>query len=226
MKIIAIILARGGSKGIPKKNIKLINDIPLIAYTIKQCFLAGIKEIYTSSDDHQILSIAKSYGSKEILRPSELASSTSTSEEAWIHAIKEISSIDYEKDWIFAPQITSPLREPEDIKNACNLAATEKHDSILSVVAFDDFFLWENKNKKVTPINHDFKFRKRRQDIETKTLLENGSLYMFKPKGIMKANNRLHGNIGCVFMEKYKMFQIDEEEDLALAEYFINKHHL
>jgi len=226
MKIVAIILARGGSVGIPRKNIKLINNLPLIAYTIKQCFRSGISEIYTSSDDKEILDIAKFYGSKTILRPSSLAESNSTSEEAWIHAIKEINCLDFEKDWIFAPQLTSPLRESKDIKNACKLALGGLYDSILSVISFDDLFLWEENNKKITPLNHDFRFRKRRQEIETKTLLENGSFYMFRPKGIISEHNRLHGKIGYIFMEKYKMFQIDEKDDLEIAEYFIKKYDL
>lgn len=226
MTITAILLARGGSKGIPKKNIKLINGIPLIAYTIKQCLAAGISRIFTSSDDLEILKVAASYGSKTIKRPSYLSKSSSTSEDAWIHAIKEIKSLNLKDDWIFAPQLTSPLRETIDIKNACKLALEEKYNSILSVVAFDDFFLWEEKNNIVKPINHDFRFRKRRQDIEGKTLLENGSFYMFKPHGIISEKNRLHGKIGCIFMDKYKMFQIDEPEDIELAEYFLKKHGL
>ena len=226
MKIVAIILARGGSVGIPRKNIKLINNLPLIAYTIKQCFRAGISEIYTSSDDKDILEIAKLYGSKTILRPSALAESNSTSEEAWIHAIKAINCLDFEKDWIFAPQLTSPLRETKDIRNACKIALEGSYDSILSVVSFDDFFLWQENNTKITPLNHDYRFRKRRQEIKSKTLLENGSFYMFKPKGIISEQNRLHGNIGYVFMDKYKMFQIDENDDLEIAEYFIKKYDL
>ena len=226
MKIVAIILARGGSVGIPKKNIKLINNLPLIAYTIKQCSNAGISEIYTSSDDIEILDIAKFYGSKTILRPPHLATSNSTSEEAWIHAIKQIKCLDFKEDWIFAPQITSPLRETKDISKACKLASEGEYDSILSVVAFDDLFLWEENNKKIKPLNHDYRFRKRRQEIETKTLLENGSFYMFKPRGIISENNRLHGNIGYIFMDRYKMFQIDEKDDMEIAEYFIKKYDL
>ena len=121
MNIHAIILARGGSKGIPNKNIIPINGIPLIAYTIKQCRNAGIKNIYTSSDSNEILEIASSFNSRTILRPAELSNSTSTSEEAWIHSIKSIKNIDLENDWIFAPQVTSPLRETKDIKKLLNL---------------------------------------------------------------------------------------------------------
>ena len=80
-----------------------------------------------------------------------MADANSTSEEAWIHAIKEINYLDFEEDWIFAPQLTSPLREPNDIRNACKLALEGSYDSILSVVSFDDFFLWRKIIQKLNP---------------------------------------------------------------------------
>jgi len=171
MNIFSIILARGGSVGVPNKNIKLVNGIPLIAHTIKQCLAAGIKEIYTSSDDQKILSLAESFGSKIIKRPDELATSTSTSEDAWMHAIQNINNIDIENDWIFAPQVTSPIRSANDIRNAYKLAFTEKYDSLLSVVEFDDFFLWHEQDHKLKPLNHDYNGRKLRQQIKEKTYL-------------------------------------------------------
>ena len=88
------------------------------------------------------------------------------------------------------------------------------------------YFYGKKIIKKLNLLNHDYKCRKRRQEIETKTLLENGSFYMFKPKDIISENNRLHGNIGYIFMDKYKMFQIDEKDDLEIAEYFIKKYDL
>tara|TARA_Y100001968_G_scaffold131158_1_gene119716 strand:- start:1515 stop:2195 length:681 start_codon:yes stop_codon:yes gene_type:complete len=222
MKIFAIIIARGGSVGIPKKNICEVNGQPLISYTIKQCFESGIEEVYTSSDDDEILEIASSYGSKIIKRPTDISNNTSTSEQAWIHAINRIGNIDEKNNWVFAPQVTSPIRHAEDIEKACSLAQSNKYDSLLSVVEFDDFFLWESSCLTINPINHDYKNRKRRQDIDKKTYLENGSFYMFKPIGLFKYNNRLHGKIGYVSMQKYKMFQIDEPGDIKLAEFFLS----
>ena len=226
MSIYCIILARGGSEGIPNKNIHPINDKPLIYYTIKQCIEAGIENIYTSSDSEEILDIASNFGSKKIYRPQEFATKWSSSEEAWIHAITKIKSIDLESDWIFAPQVTSPIRHSYDIENACKKALSEEFDSLLSVVKFEDFFLWNYDGKKLSTINYDFKRRKRRQDINSKTLLENGSFYMFKSKGIFENNNRLHGNIGYVEMERYKMYQIDDFDDISVVEYFLNKHNI
>ena len=79
MRVIAIILARGGSKGVPRKNLIKINNIPLLSYTIRQCKDAGIKEIYTSSNDQEILEVAQEEGSNLVFRPNELSSDFSTS---------------------------------------------------------------------------------------------------------------------------------------------------
>lgn len=226
MTIFAIILARGGSQGIPKKNIYPINGKPLIYYTIKQCREAGIENIYTSSDSEEILEIASNLGSKKLFRPKEFSTNFSTSEESWIHAIQSIKEINFESDWIFAPQVTSPIRHPYDIKNACEMALTNQFDCLFSVVNFDDFFIWSFNKQKLSPMNYDYKQRKRRQDIDSKTLLENGSFYMFKPKGILNTNNRLHSNIGYVEMERYKMYQIDDYDDIPVVEYFLNKHNI
>ena len=226
MKIIAIILARGGSVGVPMKNIYPINGLPLISYTIQQCFDAGIDQIYTSSDSDEILDMASFYGSKIIKRPYNFALNKSSSEESWIHAIRQIKDFNLSKDWVFAPQVTSPIRHKEDIQKACKLAFTEKYDSIFSAVKFEDFFLWKDDGQNLKPINYDYLKRKRRQELEAKTLLENGSFYMFKAQNLINTNNRLHGKIGYVEMEKNKMYQIDGFEDIEIVEYFIDKYNL
>ena len=223
MKIIAIILARGGSKGIPRKNIKHINGIPLINYTIKQCFDSGIKEVFTSSDDDEILKIAEDMGSQTIKRPKDISGDLSTSESGWKHAIENIKNIDLDKDWIFAPQVTSPIREKFDIERGIEIASSEKYDSIFSEVRFEDFFIWEKKNNKFLPINYDFNNRLRRQDIANFTYLENGSFYFFKGSGIKKFNNRLYGRIGVCEMDKSKMFQIDTPEDIIIIESILSR---
>ncbi len=216
--IYAIILARGGSKGIPRKNIINLNGKPLIQYTIEQCIESGIKNIYTSSDDQEILELAKSLGSKIIFRPAKFSNDSATSESAWIHAIENIKNINYSNDWIFAPQVTSPLRNKYDILNAISMANSGSYDSLASVIEFEDFFIWEKKLDNYISINYDFLNRKRRQDLENATFLENGSFYMFKPNGVIKNNNRLHGKIGFCNMSKLKMFQIDSKDDLKLIE--------
>ena len=216
--IYAIILARGGSKGIPRKNIIPINGKPLIQYTIEQCIESGIDEIYTSSDDKEILDLAETLGSKLIYRPHEFSNDNATSESAWIHAIQNINDIDHNNDWIFAPQVTSPLRSRIDILNAISMANSGEFDSLASGIQFEDFFIWEKRLNNYISINYDFSNRKRRQDLENHTFLENGSFYMFKPKGIIENRNRLYGKIGFCTMSKLKMFQIDSIDDIELIE--------
>ena len=223
MRVIAIILARGGSKGVPRKNLIKINNIPLLSYTIRQCKDAGIKEIYTSSNDQEILEVAQEEGSNLVFRPNELSSDFSTSESGWIHAIDNIPNIDEKHDWIFAPQVTSPLREKFDIENGIEIALNNKFDSIFSAVKLDDFLIWKKENNNILPVNYDFKNRLRRQDQKEFHYLENGSFYLFKPYGLRKFNNRLYGRIGYAEMNKIKMFQIDSFDDIVLAENLIKQ---
>ena len=129
MKIFAIIIARGGSVEIPKKNICEVNGQPLISYTIKQCFESGIEEVYTSSDDDEILEIASSYGSKIIKRPTDISKNASTSEQAWIHAIKNIGNIDKKKQQsrkeISERTILNRWGEPDEVCGTVNFLLSD-----------------------------------------------------------------------------------------------------
>ena len=88
--IVAIILARGGSKGIPKKNIIDFCGKPLMAWTIEHCKMGGADQVYVSSDSHEILEIGMHYGALPIERPDAIADDKSTSESGWLHALREI----------------------------------------------------------------------------------------------------------------------------------------
>ena len=140
MKIVSIIIARGGSKGIPNKNIIDFCGKPLIAWTIKNCLDAGLNDVYVSSDSKTILDVSKKYNAKTIKRPIEISNDSATSESAWLHAYNEIRK-SIKIDWILAPQVTSPLREPKDIKNAINLSKNNTFDSIFSCSTAEDLFL-------------------------------------------------------------------------------------
>ena len=88
MNVVAVILARGGSKGIPKKNIIDFCGKPLIEWTIKHCFEGGVTSVWVSSDSFEILNISKNCGANTILRPDDLSHDISTSESSWLHAFK------------------------------------------------------------------------------------------------------------------------------------------
>jgi CMP-N,N'-diacetyllegionaminic acid synthase len=218
MTNIVIIAARGGSKGIPKKNLIKINGLPLIAWSIfqaKKC--KSIDSVWVTSDDDEILSVASKYGANRIKRPKKISGDKASSELAWEHAVKFITLKKVKIDTIVALQPTSPIRESSDIESALNYFNKKKFDSLLSVTELEDFFVWENTKEGPLSMNYDYKKRSRRQSIEKK-FLENGSFYIFKPKNLLQYKNRLGGKIGLFALEKYKSFQIDNKSDVSLCE--------
>jgi len=219
MRISAIILARGGSKGVLNKNIIDFCGHPLLAWTIMQLKNASlVTDIWVSSDSPAILAIAEKYGAKTIIRPKEIAGDDASSESGWAHAIGIIESVGGESiDYILAPQVSSPLRESKDFSDALHHFVAEKADSLMSVVEINDFFMWKrNPAGCMESINYDYKNRQPRQKIEAR-YLENGSFYIFKPDLIKRNHNRLGGKIAIFIMEPYKMFQIDAPEDVQLC---------
>ncbi len=128
-KIVSIIPARGGSKGIPRKNIIQLGGIPLIAHTITSSLKSKyVNETYVSTDDDEIAKIAEKWGSKAVYRPKKLATDTTSSEDVLLHFS---SKVDF--DILVFLQCTSPLTSSNDIDNAIKLLMEKKHDSILSV---------------------------------------------------------------------------------------------
>ena len=219
MNIVSIILARGGSKGIPKKNIKDFCGKPLIAWTIELCLSSeSISSVYVSSDSEEILDISSKYNAKLIKRPDSISSDTATSESAWLHAIDWIENDGNKIDLVLAPQVTSPLRESKDIQNGIEIFINNNYDSMFSCSVAEDLYFWErSSNGDLKSINYDWKNRKRRQD-HSPQFIENGSFYIFKPSVLRDLNNRFGFKIGMVEMEFWKMFEIDSLETFKLCE--------
>jgi N-acylneuraminate cytidylyltransferase len=217
MNIHCIILARGGSKGILKKNIINFCGKPLLAWTIEQCLnVDNVSDVWVSSDDNDVLDVAKFYGAKIIKRPLDISGDTATSESAWLHAINYLEDRNIPLDVVLAPQVTSPLREVVDINNAISKFIKGDYDSMFSASIADDLFFWEESNNGIDSINYDYKNRKRRQNLKEQ-IIENGSFYLFKSKIIQNSDNRFGGKIGYSKMEFWKMFEIDNVEDLRMC---------
>jgi len=214
MRIISIIPARGGSKGILRKNTKFLYNKPLIAYSIEQSLNSKlIDDTFVSTEDDEIKMISMKYGAKVINRPLELATDTSSTESVLLHASKELNN---NFDYMVLLQPTSPIRYPKQIDEAIELIQKENTDSLLSVYK-NESFLW---NKKGQSLNYDFKNRPRRQDKDWE-LVENGSIYITKKEILLKEKNRLGGKILTYLMPRWMSFEIDEQFDFELVEYLL-----
>lgn len=221
MKVLALIPARGGSKGLPGKNIKEMLGKPLIAYTIEQAKQsATISKVCVSTDDKEIAKIAEMYGAEVLWRPAEISGDTASSESALLHALDALKSEqDYEPDLVCFLQCTSPLRKPDDIDNAVKKLLSEGSDSLLTVSP-SHRFLWRNGPNGAEAINYNFKHRPRRQDMESQ-YVENGSFYLFRPTIIKDERNRLGGKITLYVMDEAASHEIDSHLDFAIVEVFL-----
>ena len=216
-KVFAIIPARGGSKGIPGKNLIPICGLPLIAWSILQAKKSSyVDEVYVSSDSEEILAIAKTYHAKVIIRPESISGDGASSESAWEHAVDCIEKTEC-IDLVVGMQCTSTIRTVSDIDNAMKKFHAESLDSLFTANEVKDFFNWKISPNGLESVNYDYRERKRRQEIDSR-YLENGSFYIFKPKILRERKNRLGGKIGMFLMEHYQMFQIDDPGDVKLCE--------
>lgn len=216
-KTLAVIAARGGSKGIPHKNLLDLCGKPLIAWTVEQARAArGVDVVAVSSDSDNILAAAEAAGAIGVRRPEDISGDLASSESAWLHALNAIDERIGRCERIVALQATSPIRETSDIENALATFDRDHLDSLLSVCEVEDYFNWRIGASGPEPINYDYHNRRMRQQIE-KRYLENGSFYVLIPSLLREQNNRLGGKIGFHVMDRHKMFQIDRPEDVKLC---------
>jgi CMP-N,N'-diacetyllegionaminic acid synthase len=215
-KVIAIILARGGSKGIPRKNVLEFAGHPLVAWSVIQAKISKeIDEVYISSDSDEILEIAQRYGAKIIKRPDDISDDSSKSEEAIIHALSILGS---EQEMIIMLEPTAPLRKADDLDQCIRMFRNESWDSCFSGATLQDFLIWKkDKNKELKSVNYDYKNQGPRQMREP-DFVENGAIYMFKPEIMMKYKNRFGGKIGIFPNHFWQSFEIDEPEDWEFVE--------
>ncbi len=217
-RILALIPARGGSKGIPRKNLVPLGGKPLLAHTIEQARATpAIDRVVVSTDDDEIASVAGQWGAEVVRRPAALASDTASSEEALMHVLDELREREgYEPDVVVFLQATSPLRHADDISQAIATLKAEGADALFSACPVHGF-VWRRQAEKLEAVSYDSRNRPRRQDIG-EDLLENGSIYVFRPWVLRRFGNRLGGKIAVYPMHPLDSFQIDEPADLELFE--------
>ncbi len=212
MKIVSVILARGGSKGIPKKNVIDLCGHPLIYFVINTSLNSNVNETWVSTDDDEIARISESLGVKVIKRPVELAQDNSSSEDALMHFANNV-----EFDILVFIQPTSPLIIPSDINKGIKMM--DVYDSVFSAYVDDWKGLW---NENLDPIHWDVYNRPRRQEIG-KIYVENGAFYITKRSNLLKSKLRYSGKIGVIIMPFLRSLQIDNYDELDLIRSLIEK---
>ena len=214
MKTVALILARGGSKGIPNKNIINIKQKPLLAYSILAAQKSNVDEVWVSTDCKKIKEVAINYGAKVLDRPEKYATDVSKSEDALIHFAENINF-----NILVFIQPTSPLINSDDINSGLLLIQNKNYDSVFS--AYKEHWLprWSLDNK---PDNWEIDDRPMRQEIDEK-YVENGAFYITSKDALMNSSLRYSGSIGIIEMPLSRSFQIDNEDDLSLIKGLINE---
>lgn len=216
--VVCIIPARGGSKGIPNKNLVPFLGKPLLAHSIEQAReSSAVQRVIVSTDSEAIADVARHYGATVITRPSELSTDTASSESALLHALDTLEQTEqYIPDLVVFLQSTSPLRSVQAIDEAIETLQKQEADSLFSACVFKNL-IWEMASERVKSLNFDYTSRLRRQEWP-KQIMENGSLYIVKTAILRRYQNRLGGKIAVYLMDYFDSFQIDEPEDIALLE--------
>ena len=216
-RALAIIPARGGSKGLPRKNVLDLDGRPLIAHTLEQArFAHAIERVVVSTDDPEIREVSRGCGAEVIDRPAELATDEASSESALIHVLDVLEETEgYRPELVVFLQCTSPIRRRDDIDRAVEQLRRSGADSLLSAVPFHGF-TWHRGAAGAEALNYDYRQRPRRQESQGR-YLENGSIYVFKTWILRQTGHRLGGRISLYAMDKASGIDIDTAEDLELC---------
>lgn len=229
-KILALIPARGGSKGVPRKNIRSVGGKPLIAYSIESALAAGndFYRILVSTDDPEIAEISKKYGAEvPFLRPQDLGGDRIAMLPVIKHAVQFVENQDQVKiDWVFLMQPTAPFRTKEDIHNAIQLANEGGCDSVISVVqvfAVHPILMKRIENNQLLPFCIEEKEGTRRQDYEPSAFMRNGAIYLTKRNILMDKNSIWGETIRPYVMPEQRSLNIDSEMDLKLVDLIMSE---
>ncbi|AXK46854.1 cytidylyltransferase domain-containing protein [Brachybacterium saurashtrense] len=224
MSILAVIPARGGSQGIPRKNLLPVGGRPLLAWTIAQALEAredGDVIVAVSTEDAEIAQVAREHGARVIDRPAELATHTAPTEPTVLHAMDTVEAEGVTLEAVVLLQATSPVRRPDTIRRAIAEFRGTGVDSLVGVVPESPFFwrLPEHPGASARAA-YDVAARPRRQELTPQQLhyFENGSLYVTAPHVYRTHRNRIGGRTGLFVLDEVEGVDIDTLTDVAAAE--------
>lgn len=222
-KVLALIPARGGSKGLPGKNIRPLCGKPMIAWTIEKARKSRfLDEIMVSTDSAEIAEIARTYGaSVPFLRPAELASDTASTLDVVIHALDHLGKEGKTFDWLVMLEPTSPLREDDDIDHMLQslLARQDEWDAIVSVGEVHEHpsIVKRIENGRVMPFCPSVPLTFRRQDNE-KAFFPYGVAYISKIPSLLSQRTFYPERCGSYQIKRYQCYEVDDLHDFTCIE--------
>jgi CMP-N-acetylneuraminic acid synthetase len=229
MKILGIIPARGGSKGIPGKNIKNLGGKPLLYYTIEAAKASKLlTKVILSSDDPEIIKVAEKAGVEvPFIRPENLAQDDTPSLAVIKHALDFFKNKNEEFDAICLLQVTSPFRDEEIIDKAIEKFKNEELDCLISVrevpTEFNPHWIFEpDEHNQLKISTGDKKIIPRRQELP-KAFYRDGALYITRSDVILKQNSLYGNSIGYIESKNEFYVNIDTPKDWVEAEKIIKK---
>lgn len=241
MSILCVIPVRGGSKGVPGKNIRDLGGLPLVAWSIRSALAASVDlDVVVSTDSPEIARVARDHGAQvPYLRPAELAQDQTPSEPVIEHALQQYRIAVGEPEGVLFLQATSPLRLPGTLDRVVEQFRETQVDSLVGVLPVTPF-IWRLPEPSGAAgsagsggtacaqptASYDVDHRLRRQDMASRDLRyrENGSLYLTRPEIYDQNHNRIGGRIGLFELNDLEGVDIDTELDFRLAEQIVADH--
>lgn len=225
MELLAIIPARGGSKGMPRKNVKPLAGTPLIVHTIQHALQApSVTRTLVSTDDPEIGVVSRAAGAEVLERPAEISGDMASSESALRHALDRLEETEgYQPDAVVFLQCTSPIRTAGDVEEAIALWRTRGADSLVSVTPWHGLN-WIEENGEARSVTFDYRQRPRRQDMREE-FRENGSIFIFTPALLRETGNRLGGQIVLYTMDPLTAVETDTPDGFVLSEGILPIYH-
>ena len=215
--VCAIIPARGGSKGVPRKNLRTIGGQPLVARAVQTLLASStVGSVFVSTDDAEIAAVASRAGARVIDRPQGIAGDEASSESALEHALAHLASHGVAPEVTVFVQATSPFVRSADIDRAVSMVRAGECDVAFSAVAAD-VHLWRDGPGGLEGVNHRPAVRQRRQD-RVPEHAETGGFYVMRTSGFREHRHRFFGRLRLVEVDPTEALEIDTEHDLMLAE--------
>ncbi len=221
--VLGVVTARGGSKGLPGKNIRPFCGKPLIAWSIDTAFGTNLLDaVVVSTDDPQIASVAKQYGAEvPFLRPPELAGDTASSIDVVLHAIDTLKVSGREFDIVVLLEPTSPLRESDDIRAALEKMLVAGAGAVVSVCRAESthpaFMFRQEENSRLSPFMERSPTGLRRQEIEPLYFLD-GTIYASRIDVLRAKRSFYHNGTVAYEVPKWKSLEIDDIDDFQMIE--------